>query len=62
LARRYQPGRLELACERALVINALSYSSVANILRSGLDQAPAMSETVKPAPPHGNIRGKTYYQ
>ncbi|WP_454703105.1 IS21 family transposase [Agrobacterium burrii] len=62
LARRYQSDRLELACERALVINALSYSSVANILRSGLDQAPAMTETVKPAPPHGNIRGKTYYQ
>ncbi|MBZ5769717.1 hypothetical protein LAV90_30465 [Rhizobium sp. VS19-DR181] len=39
-----------------MVINALTYSSVANILRSGLDQAPAASETVKPAPPHGNIR------
>lgn len=62
LARRYESDRLELACERALVINALSYSSVANILRSVLDQAPAMSEAVKPAPPHGNIRGKTYYQ
>jgi transposase len=62
LARRYESERLELACERALVINALSYSSVANILRSGLDQAPATSEAVKPAPPHGNIRGKTYYQ
>ncbi|MBP2444790.1 transposase [Rhizobium leguminosarum] len=62
LARRYQSDRLERACERALIINALSYSSVANILRSGLDQAPAMSEAVKPAPPHGNIRGKTYYQ
>ena len=53
---------LELACERALSINALSYSSVANILKSGLDQAPPESEAVKPAPPHGNIRGKTYYQ
>jgi hypothetical protein len=62
LARRYQSDRLELARERALVINALSYSSVANILRSGLDQASAMTEAVKPAPPHGNVRGKTYSQ
>jgi transposase len=62
LARRYKADRLETACERALTINALSYSSVANILKSGLDQAPPMSEAIKPAPPHGNIRGKTYYQ
>ncbi|MGO8654204.1 IS21 family transposase, partial [Rhizobium ruizarguesonis] len=62
LARRYESDRLELACERALIINALSYSSVANILKSGLDQAPPASEAVKPAPPHGNIRGKNYYQ
>ncbi|TAV01672.1 IS21 family transposase, partial [Rhizobium ruizarguesonis] len=58
----YESDRLELACERALIINALSYSSVANILKSGLDQAPPASEAVKPAPPHGNIRGKNYYQ
>ncbi|RUX69893.1 transposase, partial [Mesorhizobium sp. M2A.F.Ca.ET.040.01.1.1] len=37
LARRYKSDRLEMACERALIINALSYSSVANILKSGLD-------------------------
>ena len=37
-------------------------SSVANILKSGLDQVPAVAETVMPTPAHGNIRGKTYYQ
>lgn len=62
LARRYEVERLEAACERALTINALSYSSVANILKTGLDQAPTEAETVMPAPAHGNIRGKAYYQ
>jgi hypothetical protein len=28
LARRYERERLEAACERALAINAISYSSV----------------------------------
>jgi transposase len=31
LARRYERDRLEAACERALVINAISYSSVSAI-------------------------------
>ncbi|ESY87210.1 hypothetical protein X738_32895 [Mesorhizobium sp. LNHC209A00] len=44
-----------------MTINAMSYSSVANF-KSGLDQAAPASEAVKPAPPHGNIRSKTYYQ
>jgi transposase len=39
LARRYARERLEAACERALAINAISYSSVSAILRSGLDRA-----------------------
>ena len=62
LSRRYGPARLEAACERALTINALSYSSVSTILKSGLDQAPPATEPVRPAPPHNNIRGSSYYQ
>jgi len=62
LARRYGPERLEAACDRALTINALSYSSVSTILKSGLDQAPPGAEPVKPTPVHGNIRGSSYYQ
>jgi transposase len=34
LARRYERQRLEAACERALTINAISYSSVSAILKS----------------------------
>jgi len=62
LVKRYEVERLEAACERALTIGALSYSSVANILKTGLDQAPPVAEPLKPAPTHGNIRGKGYYQ
>ncbi len=62
LARRYQPDRLEAACERALVINAITYSSVAAILKSGLDKTKPQAEPAKPTPLHTNIRGSSYYQ
>jgi transposase len=61
LGRRYERARLEAACERALVINAVSFSSVSAILKSGLDRA-RPSEPIGAAPAHANIRGSTYYQ
>lgn len=62
LAPRYGPQRLDAACERALSINAITYSSVNAILKSGLDRAPPTPEPARPAPAHANIRGNTYYQ
>jgi hypothetical protein len=62
LSRRYDHERREAACERALIINAITYSSVTAILKSGLDRARPAAEPVKPAPPHTNIRGGPYYQ
>jgi transposase len=62
LARRYETVRLEAACERALVINAISYSSVTAILKSGLDRATPVREPLTPSPPHANIRGRDYYR
>lgn len=62
LARRYERERLEAACERALAIQAISYSSVSAILKSGLDRTRPAAEPVKATPPHANIRGGTYYQ
>ena len=56
------PNASEAACERALLINAITYSSVNAILKSGLDRAGAPPEPAKPTPPHANIRGNTYYQ
>jgi len=61
LAPRYGPERLEAACERALLINAIAYSSVTAILKAGLDRA-SSAEPAKPTPQHANIRGSTYYQ
>lgn len=54
--------RLERACERALLIQALSYKSIRSILKKGLDRLPPP----KPPPPvpsiqHTNIRGAKYF-
>lgn len=61
LARRYEHDRLDAACERALVINALTYTSVRSILQAGLDRASPAEEVRKPLPTHSNIRGRGYY-
>ena len=62
LARRYERERVEAACERALAIGAISYSSVNAILKSNLDRTQTQADPLTPAPPHVNIRGGTYYQ
>lgn len=63
LARHYGPQRLEHACARALKIGALSYHSIANILKVGLDLiAPETeSENLEPSQLHENVRGPAYY-
>jgi transposase len=62
LARRYEIGRLEAACDRALTIGAASYSSVNAILKAGLDKVRPTTGPDEPTPVHGNIRGGSYYQ
>jgi len=75
LAKSYGADRLEAACERALAIGARSYTSLASILKSGLDRKPrppakSGDPTAEPAPEsaadrpiadHPNIRGPRYY-
>ena len=63
LSKRYGTGRLEAACQRALVIRGLSYKSIRSMLRNGLDRQPPPS-TAPPAQTieHGNVRGAAYYQ
>ncbi len=63
LSRHYGKDRLEAACQRALVIEGLSYKSISSILKNGLDQQTLPDK----APPtrtieHGNVRGASYYQ
>jgi transposase len=66
LAKSYGAERLEAACARALDIGAHSYTSLASILKSGLDRQKRPSRAAEPAsdPPtadHPNIRGPRYY-
>jgi transposase len=62
LARGYGPVRLEAACRRGIAIGAMSYRSVASILKNGLDKA-FLPEVAAEADPiqHDNIRGGTYF-
>jgi hypothetical protein len=64
LARYYSTERLENACNRAIMIKALSYKSVKSILKNGLDQQPLLFDQTGQTDPvtHSNIRGKHYYQ
>jgi transposase len=62
LAKGYGSDRLEAACERALAIGAHSYTSLASILKNGLDrQAPQEPRDISPLPAHPNLRGARYY-
>lgn len=63
LEKTYGRERLEAACARAEQLGSLSYRTVKNILRAGVDRLPVEAETARPgpAPIHPNIRGATYY-
>jgi transposase len=61
LAKSYGTARLDAACERALEINARSYSSVKSILKNNLDYRRRQRATDGPAITHNNIRGARYF-
>jgi len=64
LAERYEPERLEAACQRALAVGARSYRHVDSILKHGLDRLPLLvPEATTPRRPvtHENVRGRDYY-
>ena len=55
---------MEAACRRALALDAVSYPSIASILKTKLDQQP-LPEKEEETPSitvHDNIRGEAYYQ
>ena len=62
LGRTYGTARLEAASRRGNTIGAISYGSIASILKHGLDKAFA-AEPAPDSPPirHGNIRGSGYF-
>ena len=61
LSKSYGDDRLEAACQRALHFNAMSYRSIASILKNNLDKKPPTTKTEAPPVNHDNIRGAEYY-
>lgn len=62
LAKTYSQERLEAASQRALQLEAFSYTSLHSILKRSLDrQLKLEPENSKPGPQHENVRGASYY-
>lgn len=64
-AKKYGSGRLNRACERALLYHCISYRCIKDILEKGLDQLeddPAGEEQGSHIPDHENIRGKDAFK
>lgn len=62
LAKREGEVRMEAACRRALFGRARSYTSVAAILKAGLDRVPVEAEAdAAPRAGHAHVRGPSYY-
>jgi transposase len=64
LVKRYGGERVSAACQRALQINGVSYTSVQSILKNDLDRVPVVVEVPANVVPiqHANLRGPSYYQ
>lgn len=61
LTKTYSNDRLESACAWALKHRALSYTSVAAILKYNRDRVEETTPTQQALPPHENVRGPDYY-
>lgn len=62
LGKLYGNERLEAACRRAYVMNAISYTSVESILKKRLDEVPLPADVQHTLPiAHANLRGAGYY-
>ena len=58
LAKTYSNERLEAASQRALQLQACSYSSLQSILKRSLDRQTTLElEPASPGPRHENVRG-----
>jgi transposase len=61
LAKAYGQDRLEAACQRAVRIQAVTYRSIASILKHGLDRQTATPVQASLPMDHANVRGPDYY-
>lgn len=62
LAKTYSNQRLEAASQRALQLQACSYTSLRSMLKRSLDHQTTIEiEPERPGPKHENVRGAKYY-
>lgn len=61
LGKKFSRERLEAACERALYIKGVSYTSIKSILANNLDQKPLPKQQELFTVAHDNILGTDYY-
>jgi len=63
LSKHYGNERVEAACRRAYLTNAISYTSVDSILKHRLDEQPLPQNSPQSSLPifHDNIRGPGYF-
>ena len=63
LEERFEPERIEKACERGLVINAYSVRSLKSALQTKMENAPVkgVGDSTSNPIPHSNIRGPLAY-
>ncbi len=63
LGKHYGNDRVEAACRRAFITNAISYTSVDSILKHRLDELPLPQDSPQSSLPifHDNVRGPGYY-
>ena len=62
LGEAYGADRLEAAAARALAVGALSYRSMASILKKGLDRNVVGTDSFEEPTRHENLRGARYWQ
>jgi len=62
LGKEYSNERLERACEWALRVRAISYRSVASILKNSRDRLAEADPPQIALPLHENVRGSGYYR
>ena len=64
LKRQYGAHRLNLACQRALKMGAITTNALQSMLVRGLEDKPLSDEmsTPAPVPSHENVRGAANYQ
>ena len=57
-SRTYSSFRVERACEKAIALNSVNYTTLKNILKNGQDKQPANynSDADTPTPYHENLR------